>query len=258
MDTFMDKLAQRLTAQEIIKANTAADTEEMNKLKNQIAEYNQCLVKLERLIEEGTEKIKSAQGNPETVNRLADECLAKIRAMQQDGEGLKQLEQKMALLLSEGMKESQDRLAKKVDETDGHFSEKLNQAQGQLSEMLEQTRGELSDKLDQTGNRLWDKLDTLGAHLNEKQEPSLLEGQLTDKLAALEENVHRECVKVYRNVQAVVVEEGSKQSEAVTGAASVVGRLNGKLNAVLGISIVALLASVAGMVVQILKMAGIL
>ena len=38
MDMFMDKLAQKLTAQEIIKANTAADVEELNKLKNQIAE----------------------------------------------------------------------------------------------------------------------------------------------------------------------------------------------------------------------------
>ena len=46
MDMFMDKLAQKLTAQEIIKANTAADVEELNKLKNQIAEYNECLAKL--------------------------------------------------------------------------------------------------------------------------------------------------------------------------------------------------------------------
>ena len=30
MDMFMDKLAQKLNAQEIIKANTAADTEELN------------------------------------------------------------------------------------------------------------------------------------------------------------------------------------------------------------------------------------
>ena len=33
MDTFMDKLAQKLTAQEMIKANMAADAEEMNRLK---------------------------------------------------------------------------------------------------------------------------------------------------------------------------------------------------------------------------------
>ena len=56
MDMFMDKLAQKLNAQEIIRANTAADAEEMNKLKNQIAEYNECLTKLQQLIEEGKQK----------------------------------------------------------------------------------------------------------------------------------------------------------------------------------------------------------
>ena len=35
MDTFMDKLAQKLNAQEMIKANSAADAEEMDQLKNQ-------------------------------------------------------------------------------------------------------------------------------------------------------------------------------------------------------------------------------
>ena len=32
MDTFMDKLAQKLNAQEMIKANSAADAEEMDQL----------------------------------------------------------------------------------------------------------------------------------------------------------------------------------------------------------------------------------
>ena len=58
MDMFMDKLAQKLTAQEIIKANTAADIEELNKLKNQIAEYNECLARLQKsTIKKGQEAI---------------------------------------------------------------------------------------------------------------------------------------------------------------------------------------------------------
>ena len=39
MDTFMDKLAQKLNAQEMIKANSAADAEEMDQLKSQLREY---------------------------------------------------------------------------------------------------------------------------------------------------------------------------------------------------------------------------
>ena len=46
MDTFMDKLAQKLNAQEMIKANSAADAEEMNQLKNQLREYDECLAQI--------------------------------------------------------------------------------------------------------------------------------------------------------------------------------------------------------------------
>ena len=44
MDTFMDKLAQKLNAQEMIKANSAADAEEMDQLKSQLREYDLSLI----------------------------------------------------------------------------------------------------------------------------------------------------------------------------------------------------------------------
>ena len=46
MDTFMDKLAQKLNAQEMIKANSAADAEEMDQLKascgNTTSAWHRC------------------------------------------------------------------------------------------------------------------------------------------------------------------------------------------------------------------------
>ena len=48
MDTFMDKLAQKLNAQEMIKANSAADAEEMDQLKNQLREYDECLAQMQQ------------------------------------------------------------------------------------------------------------------------------------------------------------------------------------------------------------------
>ena len=49
MDTFMDKLAQKLNAQEMIKANSAADAEEM---KNQLREYDECLAQMQQVNKE--------------------------------------------------------------------------------------------------------------------------------------------------------------------------------------------------------------
>lgn len=177
MDTFMDKLAHKLTAQEMIKANTAADTEELNRLRNQVKEYNDCLaqmkqvnnelhVQIERLVEDGVAKLEQAKVDGTEIDRLVEESISKIREIERNTQELQELKQA------------------------------------------------LSEKLDDNG-----------------------------------ENVHKECVKVYRNVQAVVVEEGGKQTEAVNAA---MAGVKSKLGGVLGVSIAALIAGVGGIVFQLL------
>jgi hypothetical protein len=74
---------------------------------------------------------------------------------------------------------------------------------------------------------------------------------LDEKLDGSDENVHKECVKVYRNVQAAVVEENEKQTEAIAG--KIKESLNGKLNGVLGVSIAALLVAAADIVLHVLS-----
>lgn len=69
----------------------------------------------------------------------------------------------------------------------------------------------------------------------------------------MDENTHKECVKVYRNVQAVVVEESGKQTEAAENVSKTVNALGGKVSAILGISVAALVFSLAGVVLQILN-----
>ena len=83
-----------------------------------------------------------------------------------------------------------------------------------------------------------------------------LQKHVDEKLSTTEENVHKECVKVYRNVQAVVVEENEKQTEAI--AAKVKENLGGKLNGVLGVSIAAVVLTVADIVLHVLSILHIL
>lgn len=251
MDTFMDKLAQRLTAQEIIKANTAADTEEMNKLKGQIAEYHQCLEQLRKLLDEETVKLQNSQVSGENINRLVNEGIAKIQAVQQDTKGMETLQRQLSQQI--------DALEKLVDE-------KLSGMEQQAGEKLEALEQQAGEKLGTLGQQVDGKLSVLervDERLGtlERQVGETLgqdDKQLTERFTTLEENVHKECVKVYRNVQAVVVEESSKQSEAVTGTVAAVGKMGGKTSAILGISIVALLASLGSVVLQVLQIAGVL
>ena len=64
-----------------------------------------------------------------------------------------------------------------------------------------------------------------------------------------DEFVHKENVKVYRNVQAVVVDELKKQTETLLLENQ---KLGSKLNTVTILSIFAILFSVAGIVLQII------
>ena len=73
MDTFMDKLAQKLTAQEMIRANSAAETEEMEQLREQVKEYKECLDRLEQLLEGNLEKMQSVQVDSSSIERLVEE-----------------------------------------------------------------------------------------------------------------------------------------------------------------------------------------
>ena len=224
MDMFMDKLAQKLNAQEIIKANTTADTEELNRLKNQVAQYNECLDKLRKLIDESTEEMKGAsQESAAGIGRLLEESLAKIREIRQ-----------------ESTDAADDKVNGLADSVNTHF-DSLN---GQLDAV--------NLNLDNVTNAVSEIRDQMASAQENKKDDGLEE-----RFASVEENVHKECVKVYRNVQAVVVEESGKQAKALEEITAKVNSFNGKLGAVLGISIAALVFALAGTVLQVLNALGI-
>lgn len=248
MDMFMDKLAQKLNAQEIIKANTAADTEELNRLKNQVAQYNECLDKLRKLIDESTEEMKGAsQESAAGISRLLEESLAKIREIKQ-----------------EDTETTDDKVNGLADSVNSHFDSfntqldavgtQLDSINTQLSK-IDQTKEELDAvklSLDNVTKSVSEVLEQMTAEQENKKDDGLEE-----RFAAVEENVHKECVKVYRNVQAVVVEENGKQTKALEEITAKVNSFNGKLGAVLGVSIAALVVALAGTVLQVLNALGI-
>lgn len=268
MDMFMDKLAQKLNAQEIIRANTAADTEELNRLKNQVAEYNECLKRLRSLIDEGTEKLRGAQTGGESVERLVAESLEKLQSVRQDNTGLEELGKKLEELgtklegrlaeLESRMDRQPGELAGKLDELGG----KISRQPEELGKKLSVLEGKIAGQPEEFGRRLLELEKRLvqsggsGRELRESLER--LEQNVTERLdgttAAVDESIHKECVKVYRNVQAVVMEESEKQAKSVGSAMEEVGATGKKLGTILGISVVALIISLTGVVIQVLNL----
>lgn len=233
MDMFMDKLAQKLTAQEIIKANTAADVEELNKLKNQIAEYNECLERLQRLIDDGFGKLSDIRTNEGEMARIVEESSERTKALGREAAELcRFLEQ-----LSEKLEGLEGTAAKRIE----ILSESMAEQTQTLSESV---TGQVASLTVSVG----EKIDQLCGQLEAQSG-----GGISERLDILEENVHKECVKVYRNVQAVTVEESGKQSEALNETKAGMAAMKGKLGKVLGTSVAAMILSLAGVLIQILS-----
>lgn len=192
MDTFMDKLAQKLTAQEMIKANAAADAEEIDRLHDQIKEYNQCLEEMRKVNQE----TRSAAAQ---LNRLMEETIEpQVRELAEN-----------AVAKLENAKVDTGEIDRLVQESLAKIKE------------IQKDEAAFSD----------------------------LQEALGERFSQTEEYVHKENVKVYRNVQAVVTEENGKQNEVLEKA---VTALTGKLNVVLGIAIASLVAAGGGIVFQLL------
>lgn len=268
MDIFMDKLAQKINAQEIIKANTTAEIQELNALRSRVAEYNECLERLQKLIDENAAGIKGVSGEAAAeMKRLVDESIARIKAIQQDASGLEKLGEQLGSVGGQVGKlgEQLGSVSGQVDKLGeglanvGSQVDKLGEGLGSVGGQVDKLSGQLgsvSTQLGEAKGEIADKLEQLSVRLEEKSEEDIGDG-LEEKFSAAEENVHKECVKVYRNVQAVVMEESGKQGEALAEMSGKVNAMKGRLGFVLGISVVALVFSLAGAVLQLLDLLGI-
>lgn len=202
MDMFMDKLAQRLNAQEIIKANTTAETEELNKLRNRVAEYNECLDKLSALIESSSAKLEGAQADNADVKAATESIQGSVDAVK---------------VIAESNSGDIKALAEEIEKL-------LKDSAEKMESMLQGVEASVASV-----------------------------GDVEASVASVGENVHKECVKVYRNVQAVVVEEGAKQTQSVEGLTMKVNSVKGKASAALGISIVTLILVICSVAMQVLQ-----
>lgn len=217
MDNFMDKLAQKFNAQELIKANSQAEAEEMKKLQLQVAEYERILQEIRRLNYKNTEL-------SEQLSTMICENTDKIQAMKED-------ERKFMATLR--------------DITDEQTRNREADMERRELERIEKEKGAASEL---------EALTTL----------------LEEKFQQADDFVHKENVKVYRNVQAAMTEELRKYTESgKSGDANVKNaveslergldrRIAKKLNAVMAVSVLSMLASFAAVALYVLMAVGMI
>ncbi len=168
MDNFMDKVAQKLNSQEIIRANAAADAAALENLERQLAlfkeqmeKYDECLQEMRRL---NLKNIESAQDIQELAVR-ANEKLGQMAGEVEEA-SLSRIKEASELSIAGISRTLEESLAKIAEIKDN--PESLEQIIGNLGKAQEKTE---------------------------------------EAFKSLEDYLHTDNVKVYRNVQASMTEE---------------------------------------------------
>lgn len=308
MDNFMDKLAKRFNAGEMIRANAQAEARDMKRLQERTAEYENMMREMRRLnlknvevteqvqqlIQCGIEQFEGYGTSENAVGRKIEELQGDLTSMKEE---LLDNESAMEHLLEDLHRELSD------------MNQGIGNIRTDLSEMNQEigsVRTDLSGIYQEIGSARTDlsgmhsDLSAMGGSVNTLQyqfagfdnsmrileqtvQESMNKGIAADALAPimdgiremremiagagasaeqankkLEEHVHRENVRVYRNVQAALVDEaGKKAREMNTRLDQMEGTLkkNGGLKVMV---VITMLAALVSATLQVLMMLGML
>ena len=212
MDNFIDRLAQKFIAGEVIKANSAAEERELKKLREQVAEYEKCLQEMRKIQLTNTQSAQNLHDlmveSAESLRKLTQESLGKISEIQLDADAQKS-DAKIAVDTASATMAQMEESVLKMQETVSALSEALGKNQVEIQEWFRQA----------------------------------------------DDFLHKENVKVYRNVQAVVVEEVGNKAETIIKAQE--EALGKATKPVLVFAVLSFLVAAAGVAIQIFESLGI-
>lgn len=211
MDNFMDKIAQKMSSQDIIRANAAADAAELESLENQLTVFKQQMEKYDDYIQEmrkvNLKNIESAQ----EVQELADKASEKLGQTAEEVEAA-----------------SVSRIKQTSDLSIAGINQTLSESLAKIAEIKES-----SQQLDRITENM--------SGFQEKQE---------ELFRNLEDFLHTDNVKVYRNVQAAMQEELEKQT---TELKEICTRIGAKTGVVLPFLIITMIIGIANLAITVAR-----
>ncbi len=285
MDNFIDKIAQKFNAQELIKANSQAEAAQNKRLEQQVAEYEKILQEMRKLNYKNTEiadrieeiisgvdgvgaavAVQSDEELVASVKALSEKFDALIAEEGEDEEGdvqrittvLRAVSEKMESLIADNsekidnLKENDERVINTIKS----FIEDQDKDREAERERFEAERARLDEERSRFAaereryeqERIERERQAEEQSQNDAQEMAQV---LDEKFKQSEDFFHKESVKVYRNVQAVVSDEMKRTNDTISVENT---SLKSKINAVLVVSIVSLVASLGGVILSVLTL----
>ena len=318
MDNFMDRLAQKFSAQEMIKANSQAEAAEIKRLQFQVSEYEKILQEMRRLNYKNTEiseKLDEMIGDGAKklfgMKEEQEKLVASMRdiAVEQTKTREAELSQRERVLFERERAAEQERMEKEhaLEQERMEKEHALEQARMEKERALEQARVEkeraeherqerermteearqereraerVTEEARQERERMAEEARQereraervieearlereramqeaeeaqSGSETEEQKESdfNVIAGIIEEKFKYSDDFVHKESVKVYRNVQAVVVDELKRYADDLTAENN---KLKTKVNNVMTVSVISMVASVVGIAISLLML----
>ncbi len=215
MDNFMDKISQKLNSQEIIRANAAADAAALESLEKQLALFKDQMGKYDDCLQEMRKLNLKNIESAQGVQELADEA-----------------SQKLGKTVGEVEAASVSRIKETSDVSIAGINQTLNESLAKIAEIKEN-----SDNLEQITENM-----------------TGLQTRLEELFKSMEDFLHTDNVKVYRNVQASMIEELGKQ----TAELKVEQEKSGKSNKILlPFMIITMIMTIANLAITVARILGL-
>ena len=216
MDNFIDRLAQKFTAGEVIRANTAAEESELKKLREQVLEYEKCLQEMRKIQMTNTQTAQHLHDlmveSTESIHKLTTESNEFFRKLtEESGETFQKLTAESTEAFQKLTEESADSYGKLVEESMAKITGIQLETDEQKAE-AKKTVESATAAMEQMEEKVVKMQETV-ANLTESLEKN--QKEISDWFKQADDFLHKENVKVYRNVQAVVVEEVGNKADAI-------------------------------------------
>lgn len=248
MDNFMDKITQKLNSQDMIRANAAADAAELENLENQVTvfkeqieKYDDCLQEMRQLNLRNIESAKEVKD----LTRQAGESLEKT-AGEVESASVSRIKQTSDLSIA-GIQQTQDASIAGIKQTSDVSIAGIRQTSDASIAGINQTVAESLAKIaeiqDNSGKDNLEKMTETVSGLKNMQD---------EAFRSLEDFLHTDNVKVYRNVQAAMIEELDKQTNELKEAQEKTAKSSKVLLPFVIISMILTLANTGILIAQIL------
>lgn len=288
MDNFMDKLAKRFNAGELIGANAAAEERELQHAKERAAENDKMIQEIRRLNLKNVELTEQVQqlircgieqfeeyDNGEIKNLARNEDLQQLRQQLLDhSEKVEKAFDNSQVMADNSISAIKDykiyleeitkilEMLKITSEETKAVSIESKRITEDAERIVSETNSEIN-VTKQMITSLKSEIDQIKEIVNKEdgiedvtKMQSIIESQLRQislGITSLEEHVHKENVKVYRNVQAVVNEQALQKAREINDRLDGMERTQKNIKGIVVLSVFTFLAAVASLVMQLIS-----